>query len=56
MRKYALGAMNASTTDWTLAEAVARAGIEGGATFDKNPALFPCKSSRSRWRCRLAAA
>jgi len=38
-REYALGAMNALYDRLDSAEAVARAGIEGGATFDKNSAL-----------------
>jgi ATP-dependent HslUV protease, peptidase subunit HslV len=38
-REYALGAMNALYDKFDTAEAVARAGIEAGATFDKNSSL-----------------
>lgn len=38
-REFALGAMNALYPRLKTAEAVARAGIEAGATFDKNTAL-----------------
>jgi ATP-dependent protease HslVU (ClpYQ) peptidase subunit len=38
-REFALGAMNALYPRLKTAEALARAGIEAGATFDKNSAL-----------------
>ncbi len=38
-REFALGAMNARYTQLKTAEAVAKAGVEAGATFDKNSAL-----------------
>lgn len=38
-REFALGAMNALYSRLKTAEAIARAGIEAGATFDKNTAL-----------------
>lgn len=38
-REFALGAMQALYSRLKTAEAVARAGIEAGATFDKNSAL-----------------
>lgn len=48
-REYALGAMNALYDKFDTAEAIARAGIESGAIFDKNSSLpmqvitFPMK-------------
>jgi ATP-dependent HslUV protease subunit HslV len=38
-REYALGAMHAHYPRLKTAEAIARAGIEAGATFDRNSAL-----------------
>ena len=38
-REFALGAMNALYSRLKTAEAIARAGIEAGATFDKNSGL-----------------
>jgi ATP-dependent protease HslVU (ClpYQ) peptidase subunit len=38
-REYALGAMNALYESIDGAEGIARAGVEAGATFDKNSAL-----------------
>jgi ATP-dependent protease HslVU (ClpYQ) peptidase subunit len=38
-REYALGAMQARYAQLETAEAVARVGIETGATFDRNSAL-----------------
>lgn len=38
-REFALGAMSALYPRLRTAEAVARAGVEAGATFDKNSAL-----------------
>ena len=38
-REFALGAMNALYSRLRSAEAVARAGVEAGATFDKNSSL-----------------
>ena len=38
-REFALGAMHALYTRLPTAEAVARAGVEAGAIFDKNSAL-----------------
>ena len=38
-REYALGAMQARYAQLETAEAVARVGIEIGATFDRNSAL-----------------
>ncbi len=38
-REFALGAMNALYARLKTAEAVARAGVEAGATFDKNSSL-----------------
>ncbi len=38
-REYALGAMNALYDQLDSTEAIARAGVEAGATFDKNSSL-----------------
>lgn len=38
-REFALGAMNAVYDRLKTAEAIAKAGVEGGATFDRNSAL-----------------
>ena len=38
-REYALGAMNALYEQLDSTEAIARIGVEAGATFDKNSSL-----------------
>jgi ATP-dependent protease HslVU (ClpYQ) peptidase subunit len=38
-REFALGAMNARYAQLKTAEAVAKAGVEAGAMFDRNSAL-----------------